>query len=105
LHAFGSGTSANAVYAFSQSASSIVTNQGPNDTAPSLLVQHTSGPNNLLIQAVGLSGDVLDVSSDGTASLSGNLLVGKISDQSSLAAQGAIIGSNGLEISSGIVSF
>ena len=101
LHAFGSGTSANGIYAFSQSASSIVTNQGPNDTAPSLLVQHTSGPNNQLIQAVGLSGDVLDVSSDGEAFLSGNLLVGRITDQGSLSAKGPIAGTNGLEISSG----
>jgi hypothetical protein len=101
LHAFSSGTSANGIYAFSQSASSIVTNQGPNDAAPSLLVQHTSGPTNNIIQAVGPSGVVFEVSSSGAESLSGNLLVGQVSDQGSLDALGKIMGENGLAIDSG----
>jgi len=100
LHAFGSGASANAIYAFSQSASSIVTNQGPNDAAPSLLIQHTSGPNNFLIRAVGQSGDAFDLSSDGSASLTGNFVVGQVSDQGSLTA--ASLSSNGtLRVTSG----
>ncbi|HET9344007.1 MAG TPA: hypothetical protein VFO25_13955 [Candidatus Eremiobacteraceae bacterium] len=105
LHAFGNGTSANGIYAFSQSASSIVTNQGPNDSASSLVVQHTSGPTNLLIEGVGPSGDVFQVSSTGAGLLSGNLIVGKISDQGTLSALGSIEGGNGLRIDSGTVTF
>ena len=105
IHAFGNGSGANGLYAFSESASSIVTNQGPNDTAPSLLVQHTSGPTTKIIDAVGPSGEVFNLSSDGAAFLSGNFLVGKISDQGTLGALGHISGENGLDVSNGIVQF
>ena len=98
LHAFGNGSSANGLYAFSESASSIVTNQGPNDTAPSLVVQHTSGPANKVIQAIGPSGEVFNVSSDGEAFLSGNLLVAQVSDQGALSALGPINAQNGMNV-------
>jgi hypothetical protein len=64
LHAFSNGSSANAIYAFSQSGSSLVANQGANDTAPELALDDTN-PNNTndIIKAVGPNGTVLNMSS------------------------------------------
>jgi hypothetical protein len=64
LHAFANGSSANAIYAFSQQGSSLVANQGGNDTAPELALEDTN-PNNSndIIKADGPSGAVLNMSS------------------------------------------
>jgi hypothetical protein len=54
LHAFASGPSANSIYAFSQSGSAIVANQGANNRAPELSLEDTStGANNPFIEADG----------------------------------------------------
>ena len=63
IHSFaGNG---NAVYAFSQSGTSLFANQGANTTAPELYLQDTSSSNNDFIEAVGPSGDAFDVYSTG----------------------------------------
>ncbi len=100
LHAFGNGTSANGVYAFSQSASSIVANQGSNDTSPLLLLQHTSGPANFVIEINGLPGsDVFHVDSSGAVKAAGQVTAG-----GNLFVNGAIDGGSGMTISSGLVA-
>jgi hypothetical protein len=54
LHAFSYGPSANAIYAFSQSGSAIVANQGANNGAPELALENTSAnANNPFIEADG----------------------------------------------------
>lgn len=54
LHAFAYGTSANSIYAFSQSGSALVANQGANNQAPELSLEDTStGANNPFIEADG----------------------------------------------------
>ena len=73
LHAFGNGSGANGVYAFSQSGTSLFANQGTGDFAPELYLSDTTNLN-LIIQAVGMVGDVLDVAS-GSSELNGQLTV------------------------------
>jgi hypothetical protein len=73
LHAFGNGSGANGVYAFSQSGTSLFANQGTGDFAPELYLQDTANLN-LIIQAVGTGGDVLDVAS-GSSSLNGQFTI------------------------------
>ncbi len=64
LHAYANGSSANAIYAFSQQGSSLVANQGGNDTAPELALEDTNPSNtNDIIKAVGPNGTVLNMSS------------------------------------------
>ncbi|HEY7992998.1 MAG TPA: hypothetical protein VID24_02160 [Candidatus Eremiobacteraceae bacterium] len=99
LHAFANGTGVNAVYAFSAAGTSLFANQGAS-AAPELYLQHTQTTAGDIIQAVGPSGDVFDVSSDGSASLAGNLFVGHISDQGSLVAQ-SIESAGSLRVASG----
>jgi hypothetical protein len=74
LHAFANGANSTSVYAFSQSGTSLFANQGPSDAAPELYLQDTSSSFNKIIQAVGPSGDVLDVQS-GQSSLNGQFTV------------------------------
>jgi hypothetical protein len=64
LHAFANGSSANAIYAFSQQGSSLIANQGGNDTAPELALEDTN-PNNSndIIKADGPNGAILNMSS------------------------------------------
>ena len=80
LHA--TSISANAVYAFSQNGTPLFANQGANTSAPELYLQDTSSSNNTIIEAVGPSGDIFDVTSSGAVithgnmSASGNIQVG-----------------------------
>jgi len=54
VHAFSYGPSANSIYAFSQSGSAIVANQGANNRAPELALEDTSASaNNPFIEADG----------------------------------------------------
>jgi hypothetical protein len=67
IHSFaGSG---NAVYAFSQTGTSLFANQGPNTLAPELYLQDTSSSNNKIIQAVGPFGDAFDLDSHGDVNI------------------------------------
>ncbi|HLJ84783.1 MAG TPA: hypothetical protein VKT51_11465 [Candidatus Eremiobacteraceae bacterium] len=67
LHAFSYGLSANSIYAFSQHGSSLVANQGGNDTAPELALEDTNPSNsNDIIHADGPNGPVLSMSSGTT---------------------------------------
>lgn len=63
LHAFGYGSSANAIYAFSQTQSALFANQGPNATAPEVFIQSGSGTTEDMLDAVNSDGvKVLGVS-------------------------------------------
>jgi hypothetical protein len=67
LHAFSNGFGANAIYAFSQHGSSLVANQGGNNTAPELALEDTNSSNsNDIIHADGPNGPVLSMSSGTT---------------------------------------
>ncbi|HET9343644.1 MAG TPA: hypothetical protein VFO25_12095 [Candidatus Eremiobacteraceae bacterium] len=67
LHAFGTGSTANAIYAFSQQGSSLVANQGGNNLAPELALEDTNPSNsNDIIHADGPNGTVLSMSSSVT---------------------------------------
>lgn len=71
LHA--TSNSANAIYAFAQSGTPLFANQGANTNAPELYLQDTSSSNNKIIQAVGPSGDALDLDSAGNVIIRGNI--------------------------------
>ena len=72
LHAFAYGSSANAIYAFSQSASALVLNQGPNDTADELRLQGNTTAHALIHAADSNGNDIFDVKNDHTMFLEGN---------------------------------
>jgi hypothetical protein len=74
LHAIATGGSGVALYAFSQAGTALFANQGAGVTAPELYLQDTSSSNNAIIQAVGPSGNVLDLKSD-HMTLNADLLV------------------------------
>ena len=78
LHAFASGSSANGVYAFSQSGSSLVANQGSGDTAPELSLSVSNSVPSKAILVQGPSGSLFSVGNDGNASLSGALASGSL---------------------------
>lgn len=71
LHA--TSATANAIYAFAQTGTALFANQGPNATAPELYLQDTSSSTNLIVQAVGPSGDAFDVSSLGNVVIRGHV--------------------------------
>lgn len=71
LHA--TSATANAVYAYAQTGTALFANQGPNTSAPELYLQDTSSSNNKIIQAVGPSGDVLDLDTHGNVGISGGI--------------------------------
>lgn len=73
LHAFGNGTNANAVYAFSQDASSVVMNQGPSDEAPELLLDGTALSHDTLESIDSQGNDVFTVSTQHFVGVSGEL--------------------------------
>jgi hypothetical protein len=64
LHAFANGSNANAIYAFSQSGSSLIANQGGHNLAPELALEDTNPSNsNDIINAEGPNGTVFNMSS------------------------------------------
>ena len=73
LHAFGNGTTANAVYAFSANASSVVMNQGPSDEAPELLLDGTALSHDTLESIDSQGNDVFTVSTQHFVGVSGEL--------------------------------
>ena len=78
LHVFANGSSANGLYAYSQSGSSLIANQGSTDGAPelSLAVSNTVPGKAILVQSP--SGSLFSVGNDGNASLSGALQTGSL---------------------------
>jgi len=94
LHAFAYGTSANAVYAYAQSGSAIVANQGGNNSAPELALEDTNSSNhNHVIVVDGPSGDVFDVSPSGNVNASGTVTAQAITSQSQLRSSSLQTGS------------
>ncbi len=83
LHA--TSATANSIYAFAQTGTALFANQGPNVTSPELYLQDTSSSTNLVIQAVGPSGDAFDVSSLGSVVIRGHV-----------SAAGATLGASSL---------
>ena len=73
LHAFGNGANANAVYAFSANASSVVLNQGASDTAPELRLNGTALSHDTLESTDSQGNDVLTVSTQHFVIVSGEL--------------------------------
>jgi len=75
LHAFGNGANANAIYAFSQTGSALVLNNGQTDQAPELVLQDSDKVINDAIQVNGPNGNVFHLQDSGFASLTGQLQV------------------------------
>ena len=73
LHAFGNGPGANAVYAFSQSGSSLVLNQGPSDEAPQLKLNGTGSSHHTLESTDPQGNDVFTVETTHFVNVSGEL--------------------------------
>ncbi len=73
LHAYGTGSHGNAVYAYSTNASSIVLNQGPSDEAPELLLDGTALSHDALESTDSQGNDVFTVSTQHFVGISGEL--------------------------------